>query len=188
MDDFVLTLVPLDRIVDPDHGNTESDKTKPQDATSAIVTFSDLAKMRTAQRAQVAKGGDAPEATVSASRPSVPYVKVPIHVDYGLRLRVAPTAFINRNCFILDTPVADVVIGEDCSIGPNVTIIGVGHPVLFEDRCEFKTGKAGSWGARVEICQGVWIGAGVTILYLSSSLSHRILIHDQEMSQTDHRR
>lgn len=169
---FVLTLVPLDRIVDPDHANTESDKNKPQDsAASAIVTFSDLAKMRAAQRAQAAKGGDAqPEATVSATRPSVPYVKVPIHVDYGLRLRVAPTAFINRNCFILDTPVADVVIGEDCSIGPNVTIIGVGHPVLFEDRCEFQTGKAGSWGARVEICQGVWIGAGATILYVFSSL------------------
>lgn len=100
------------------------------------------------------------------TRPSVPYVKGPIHVDYGLRLRVAPTTFINRNCFILDTPVADIIIGEDCTLGPNVTIIGVGHPVTFEDRCELKTGKAGSWGAKVEICEGVWIGAGVTILYV----------------------
>lgn len=144
---------PLHRIVDPNNENKEA----------TIITFSDLHKLRESENITAKPNGNA-QVSSTTTRPSVPYVKSPIHVDYGLRLYIAPTAFINRNCFILDTPVADITIGEDCSIGPNVTIIGVGHPVLFEDRCEFKTGKAGSWGAKVDIRQGVWIGAGVTIL------------------------
>lgn len=56
------------------------------------------------------------------------------------------------------------MIGGGCSIGPGVTIISVGHPVKFEERCEFESGRAGSWGAKVVIGDGVWIGAGVTVL------------------------
>lgn len=97
-------------------------------------------------------------------RPTFPYIKQPVYIDYGLRLHIAPTTFINRNCYIMDTPVADITIGERCMIGPNVSIIGIGHPVRYEDRNEFETGRAGSWGAKVEVCDGVWIGAGVTIL------------------------
>lgn len=98
------------------------------------------------------------------TRPTIPYVKTPFHMDYGLRVHIAPTTFINRNCFIMDTPVGDIVIGEHCSIGPNVTIIGVGHPVQAENRLEFATERPGSWGARVTVGDGVWIGAGCTIL------------------------
>lgn len=100
----------------------------------------------------------------AASTPPVPYVKGPIFVDYGLRVHIDPTTFINRNCFILDTPVADITIGPRCAIGPNVTIVGVGHPARHEDRCEAETGRPGSWGAAVALGAGVWIGAGVTIL------------------------
>lgn len=85
-------------------------------------------------------------------------------MDYGLRVRIAPTAFINRNCFIMDTPVADIVIGERCSLGPHVSIIGVGHPVAYEERCESETGKPGSWGAKVGLREGVWVGACCSIL------------------------
>lgn len=108
-----------------------------------------------------------PVTPVSASpapRPTIPYVKQPVYMDYGLRVKIAPTTFINRNLTILDTPVADIVIGEQCSLGPGVTIIGVGHPVRFEERSEFITGKPGSWGAKVVIGDGVWVGAGVTVL------------------------
>lgn len=100
----------------------------------------------------------------TSPRPTFPYIKTPVHIDYGLRLKIAPTTFINRNCFIMDTPVADILIGEHCSIGPNVTIIGVGHSVRYEERCEFETGMPGSWGAKVVLGNGVWIGAGTTIL------------------------
>jgi hypothetical protein len=54
-----------------------------------------------------------------------PFVKPPVYIDYGIRLRVGGSTFINRNCTIMDTPVADVVIGEGCNIGPNCVITGV---------------------------------------------------------------
>ncbi|PSR81345.1 trimeric LpxA-like protein [Coniella lustricola] len=125
-------------IVDPDH-------TSKIDATQAVA----IADAFT---------------TVVVPRPTFPYVKMPFYVDYGLRVYISPTTFINRNCFIMDTPVADIRIGERCQIGPNVSIIGVGHSTKFEERNELETGVAGSWGAKVVIGDGVWIGANSTIL------------------------
>lgn len=46
-----------------------------------------------------------------------PYLKPPVHIDYGTRLEIAPSTFINRNCMILDTPVRSVKIGARCLIG-----------------------------------------------------------------------
>ncbi|KAB5536253.1 hypothetical protein GE09DRAFT_1063093 [Coniochaeta sp. 2T2.1] len=43
--------------------------------------------------------------------PAAPFVKPPLNMDYGLRVRVGGSTFINRYCMIMDTPVADVVIG-----------------------------------------------------------------------------
>ncbi len=54
-----------------------------------------------------------------------PFVKPPVYIDYGVRLHVGGSTFINRNCMIMDTPVADVVIGEGCNIGANCCIVGV---------------------------------------------------------------
>ncbi|KAJ0109452.1 hypothetical protein J7T55_000377 [Diaporthe amygdali] len=149
-------------IVDPDS------KTKGDSETTPAVDFSAIFKHTTKQQSPDATAAHTPPVTpVSNSprpRPTIPYVKQPVYMDYGLRVQIAPTTFINRNCTILDTPVADIVIGEQCSLGPGVTIISVGHPVAFEERCEPETGKPGSWGAKVVIGDGVWVGAGVTIL------------------------
>lgn len=60
-----------------------------------------------------------------ALKARTPFVKPPVYVDYGIRLHVGGSTFINRNCTIMDTPVADVVIGERCNIGPNCVIVGV---------------------------------------------------------------
>jgi acetyltransferase-like isoleucine patch superfamily enzyme len=54
-----------------------------------------------------------------------PFVKPPVWIDYGVRLHVGGSTFINRDCKIMDTPVADIVIGEGCNIGPNCVIVGV---------------------------------------------------------------
>lgn len=150
-------------IVDPNN------KTKRDAEATPAVDFSAIFKHQaTKTEAHDSNAEHTPPVTpVSASpapRPTIPYVKQPVYMDYGLRVKIAPTTFINRNCTILDTPVADIVIGEQCSLGPGVTIIGVGHPVRFEERSEFITGKPGSWGARVVIGDGVWVGAGVTVL------------------------
>ncbi|KAL2268006.1 hypothetical protein VTJ83DRAFT_2852 [Remersonia thermophila] len=88
-----------------------------------------------------------------------PFVKPPVYVDYGVRLHVGGSTFINRNCTIMDTPVADVVIGERCNIGPNCVIVGVTHPVRLDERLQ-----RNSVGQPVTIGDDVWIGANVTIL------------------------
>lgn len=93
-------------------------------------------------------------------KPAAPFVKPPLHMDYGLRVRVGSTTFINRYCMILDTPVADVVIGERCNIGPHCAILSVGHPLGRE-----RITKRNSNGREVRIGNGVWIGARVTIMY-----------------------
>ncbi|KAM0279189.1 hypothetical protein ACHAQH_004733 [Verticillium albo-atrum] len=91
--------------------------------------------------------------------PAAPFVKPPLYVDYGLRVHVHPTAFINRGCTILDTPVADVRIGAHCNVGPNVSFYGVTHPLV-----RGVDGKRTSAGKPITIGDGVWIGGGVIIL------------------------
>ncbi|KAL2023302.1 hypothetical protein VTK56DRAFT_3040 [Thermocarpiscus australiensis] len=88
-----------------------------------------------------------------------PFVKPPVYIDYGVRLHVGGSTFINRGCMIMDTPVADVFIGEGCNIGPNCVIISVTHPVRLEERL-----LRHSIGQPVTIGNNVWIGANVTIL------------------------
>lgn len=66
-----------------------------------------------------------------ALKAQTPFVKPPVHVDYGLRVRVGGSTFINRYCYIMDTPCADIVIGEGCNIGPNCSIVGVTRTFLF---------------------------------------------------------
>jgi hypothetical protein len=58
-----------------------------------------------------------------------PYLKPPLHIDYGTSLDIAPSTFINRGCKILDTPVGSVKIGERCLIGPDFHIYAVTHPL-----------------------------------------------------------
>lgn len=89
-----------------------------------------------------------------------PFVKPPFYVDYGLRVRIGGSTFINRSCMIMDTPVADVIIGERCNIGPNCCIVSVGHALRAEER----SGKQSSIGKPITIGDHVWIGANVTVL------------------------
>jgi len=95
-----------------------------------------------------------------ALKARTPFVKPPFYVDYGLRVRIGGSTFINRGCMIMDTPVADVTIGERCNIGPNCCIISVGHPLSVEER----SSAYSSIGKPVTIGDHVWIGANVTIL------------------------
>ena len=89
-----------------------------------------------------------------------PFVKPPFHVDYGLRVRIGGSTFINRGCMIMDTPVADVTVGERCNLGPNCCIVSVGHALLAKERA----GKQSSIGKPITIGDDVWIGANVTVL------------------------
>jgi acetyltransferase-like isoleucine patch superfamily enzyme len=94
---------------------------------------------------------------------SIPYVKPPIFVDYGANVHIGGTTFINRNCHILDTPVASIEVGERCLFGPNVHLYGVTHTLDAGKRSD-PSYDASSLAGDIKIGNDCWIGGNATIL------------------------
>jgi acetyltransferase-like isoleucine patch superfamily enzyme len=80
----------------------------------------------------------------------------PFYTAYGLAIRVGHRVFINQNCTLYD--LAEISIGDDVMIGPNVSIISAGHPVAPSQR------RAAIVGKPIVIEKNVWIAAGATII------------------------
>ena len=81
----------------------------------------------------------------------------PFYCDYGKHIQVGKHFFANFNFTVLDEAI--VTIGDDCFIGPNVSIYTACHstdPVERNSRRE--------WALPVTIGHNVWIGGSVTIL------------------------
>ena len=84
-------------------------------------------------------------------------INQPFYCDYGSNISVGKRFFANFNFTVLDE--ARVTIGDDCFVGPNVSIYTACHstdPVERNSRRE--------WGEPVTIGDNVWIGGNVTIL------------------------
>ena len=84
-------------------------------------------------------------------------INQPFYCDYGKQIRVGKRFFANFNFTVLDE--APVTIGDDCFIGPNVSIYTACHstdPIERNSRRE--------WAEAVTIGNNVWIGGSVTIL------------------------
>ena len=84
-------------------------------------------------------------------------INQPFRCDYGKHIRIGRRFFANFNLTILDE--ALVTFGDDCFIGPNVSIYTACHstdPVERNSRRE--------WAKPVSIGNNVWIGGSVTIL------------------------
>lgn len=85
------------------------------------------------------------------------FISQPFFCDYGKHIRVGKRFFANFNWVVLDE--AYVNIGDDCFIGPNVSIYTVNHPI---DPVVRNTRQEQS--KPVSIGDNVWIGGSVTIL------------------------
>ena len=84
-------------------------------------------------------------------------INQPFRCDYGKQICIGKRFFANFNFIVLDE--ARVTIGDDCFIGPNVSIYTACHstnPVERTSRPE--------WAKPVSIGHNVWIGGSVTIL------------------------
>ncbi len=84
-------------------------------------------------------------------------INQPFYCDYGKQIRVGKRFFANFNLCVLDE--ADVTIGDDCFIGPNVSIYTACHST---DVTERNTRR--EWALPVTIGDNCWIGGSVTIL------------------------
>ena len=84
-------------------------------------------------------------------------INQPFRCDYGKQISIGRRFFANFNFTVLDE--ARVTIGDDCFIGPNVSIYTASHstdPEMRNSRQE--------WAEPVSIGHNVWIGGSVTIL------------------------
>ena len=81
----------------------------------------------------------------------------PFFCDYGKHICLGKRFFANFNFTVLDE--AYVTIGDDCFIGPNVSIYTACHSTNPVERNSRK-----EWALPVTIGNNVWIGGSVTIL------------------------
>lgn len=90
------------------------------------------------------------------------FLKPPFFFDYGENTHVGARTFANYNLVCLD--VAQVRIGEDCQLGPNVQLLTPTHPVdpvMRRDKLE--AAEPITIGDNVWLGGGVIVGPGVTI-------------------------
>lgn len=116
-----------------------------------IHKYNSLSPSETAEKLEVLKGllgGIADDEII---------INQPFYCDYGKQIRVGKRFFANFNLTILDE--SYVTIGDDCFIGPNVSIYTACHST---DPAERNTRR--EWAEPVTIGDNVWIGGSVTIL------------------------
>lgn len=85
------------------------------------------------------------------------WIEPDFHCEFGKNITIEKNVYINFGCIILDC--ADVIIGENTLLGPNVGIYPVNHATDAEERI-----NGGCYGKPVHIGKRVWIGGDVKIL------------------------
>lgn len=84
------------------------------------------------------------------------YIEPSFKCDYGFNIHVGENFYANFDCVILD--VAEVRIGKNCLIAPQVGIYTALHPLNSKERC------AGIEGAKpIKIGDNCWIGGRAII-------------------------
>lgn len=86
------------------------------------------------------------------------YIEPPFRANWaGKHLHLGNNVYVNFNLTIVDD--ADIIIGDQVMIGPNVTIATANHPLHPELRA-----RALQYNRSVTIGSNVWIGAGALIV------------------------
>jgi maltose O-acetyltransferase len=89
-------------------------------------------------------------------------IRPPLYVDYGVHIRIGVRTFANFGLVALD--VAEITIGDDVQIGPNVQLLTPVHPLEAEPRrSKLEAGRPISIGDNVWLGGGVIVCPGVTI-------------------------
>lgn len=90
------------------------------------------------------------------------WIEPDFRCEFGKNISIGNDVYINFGCIILDC--AEVTIGANTLIGPNIGIYAVNHAINAEERI-----KGGCFGKPVYIGKRVWLGgdtkimAGITI-------------------------
>lgn len=83
-------------------------------------------------------------------------IEPPFKFDFGSYIHIGDNFFANFDCIIND--VCEIRIGNNCMLGPRVTICAATHPI------DAKTRISGlEYGKKILIGNNVWIGAHAVI-------------------------
>lgn len=86
------------------------------------------------------------------------YIIPPVYANWGLKnVHVGKNVFFNFGCTFVDD--ADITIGDNTLLAPNVCISTAEHPICPDLR---RNGL--QYNKPVHIGKNVWLGAGVTVL------------------------
>ncbi len=85
------------------------------------------------------------------------WLEPPFYCDYGYNITLGERVYANHNFVVLDC--AEVTVGNDVMIGPNVTLATAAHPL---DPLERASGE--EFARPIRIGDRVWMGADVTVL------------------------
>lgn len=84
------------------------------------------------------------------------YIEPFFQCDYGVNIHVGNNFYANFNCVILD--VAEVIIGDNCFLGPQVGIYTATHPI---DPLQRNSGV--EFAKKIVIGNNCWIGGNAVI-------------------------
>ena len=95
-------------------------------------------------------------------------IRPPLYVDYGVHIRVGARTFVNFGLVALD--VAEITIGDDVQIGPNVELLTPVHPLepgprrnKLEAAKPIRVGNNVWLGGGAIVCPGVSIGENTVV-------------------------
>ncbi|MDO9376618.1 MAG: sugar O-acetyltransferase [Ferruginibacter sp.] len=83
-------------------------------------------------------------------------IQTPFFCDYGTNIRVGENFFANFNCVFLDC--ANITIGNNVFLAPNVQLYTAHHPILAAERI-----KGPELASAITIEDNVWLGGGTII-------------------------
>lgn len=84
------------------------------------------------------------------------FIEPPFRCDYGYNISIGNNFYANYNLIILDC--AEITIGDNVFIAPNVSLFTAGHPIHFEPRNQDL-----EYAIPISIGNNVWIGGNVVI-------------------------
>lgn len=85
------------------------------------------------------------------------WIEPDFHCEFGKNIMIEDNVYINFGCVILDC--AEVVIGANSLLGPNIGIYAVNHSIDADERI-----AGGCMSAPVHIGKNVWLGGDVKIM------------------------
>lgn len=96
------------------------------------------------------------------------WIESPFFCDYGVHIHIGAHTFVNVNCVMLDS--AEIRIGANVLLGPNVQLVTVTHPLRVQDRVVVPTvaqpdvAPYRTHARPITIGDGAWLGAGTIVL------------------------